>query len=122
MPVAHVPRCCGTRTNGSLFAICTLEQHPFSTHLPYTTLWYTDRCIWENSMHMKRTILGLAALGMASVVGAQAQTWHQVGPSGGTVISLSADPNNVNKLYLGTADGHVFTSSDEGAHWQLLSR
>lgn len=71
---------------------------------------------------MKRMILGLAALGFASVVGAQAQTWHQVGPSGGTVISLAADPNNVNKLYLGTADGHVFTSSDEGAHWQLLSR
>jgi photosystem II stability/assembly factor-like uncharacterized protein len=73
-------------------------------------------------MHMKRTILGLAALGMASVVGAQAQTWRQVGPSGGTVISLSADPNNVKKLYLGTADGHVFTSSDQGGHWQLLSR
>ncbi len=71
---------------------------------------------------MKRMILGLAALGFASVMGAQAQTWHQVGPSGGTVISLSADPNNVSKLYLGTADGHVFTSSDEGAHWQLLSR
>ncbi len=71
---------------------------------------------------MKRMILGLAALGLASVMGAQAQTWHQVGPSGGTVISLSADPNNVTKLYLGTADGHVFTSSDEGAHWQLLSR
>ena len=71
---------------------------------------------------MKRIILGLAALGLASVVGAQAQTWHQVGPSGGTVISLSADPNNVSKLYLGTADGHVFSSTDEGGHWQLLSR
>jgi photosystem II stability/assembly factor-like uncharacterized protein len=35
---------------------------------------------------------------------------------------LAADPHNVNQLYLGTADGHVFTSSDEGAHWQLLSR
>jgi photosystem II stability/assembly factor-like uncharacterized protein len=73
-------------------------------------------------MHMKRMFLGLAALGLASVVGAQAQTWHQVGPSGGTVISLAADPNNISKLYLGTADGHVFTSSDEGGHWQLLGR
>ncbi|HEY4978362.1 MAG TPA: YCF48-related protein [Candidatus Acidoferrum sp.] len=71
---------------------------------------------------MKRSILAVAALGLVAVFGAQAQTWHQVGPSGGTVISLSADPNNISKLYLGTADGHVFTSSDEGGHWQLLSR
>jgi photosystem II stability/assembly factor-like uncharacterized protein len=73
-------------------------------------------------MTMKQTILALAALGLATVAGAQAQTWHQVGPSGGTVISLSADPNNISKLYLGTADGHVFTSSNEGGSWQLLSR
>lgn len=73
-------------------------------------------------MLMKRSILGLAAICLTSAIGAQAQTWHQVGPSGGTVISLSADPNNISKLYLGTADGHVFTSNDEGAHWQLLSR
>jgi photosystem II stability/assembly factor-like uncharacterized protein len=71
---------------------------------------------------MKRLILSIAALGLATAAGAQAQTWHQVGPSGGTVISLSADPNNVSKLYLGTADGHVFTSSDEGGSWRLLSR
>jgi len=73
-------------------------------------------------MHMKSILLGLAVLAAASTVNAQTQTWRQVGPSGGTVISLSADPNNISKLYLGTADGHVFTSSDEGDHWQLLSR
>ena len=71
---------------------------------------------------MKRFILGFTALCLGSVFGTPAQTWHQVGPSGGTVFSLSADPNNNNKLYLGTADGHVFTSSDQGAHWALLSR
>ncbi len=73
-------------------------------------------------MQMKRSILAVAAFGLISGLGAQAQTWHQVGPSGGTVISLGADPNDINRLYLGTADGHVFTSSDEGGHWQLLSR
>ena len=71
---------------------------------------------------MKRLILSIAALGLATAAGAHAQTWHQVGPSGGTVISLSADPNNISRLYLGTADGHVFTSGDEGGSWQLLSR
>lgn len=73
-------------------------------------------------MHMRRIFLGLAVLASVSTVNAQTQTWRQVGPSGGTVISLTADPNNISKLYLGTADGHVFTSNDEGDHWQLLSR
>src|SRR5271165_2731050 len=73
-------------------------------------------------MHMRRIFLGLAVLASVSTVNAQTQTWRQVGPSGGTVISLTADPNNISILYLGTADGHVFTSNDEGDHWQLLSR
>jgi photosystem II stability/assembly factor-like uncharacterized protein len=37
-------------------------------------------------------------------------------------MSFAADPRDAGRLYLGTSDGHVFTSSDEGAHWQLLSR
>jgi hypothetical protein len=49
-----------------------------------------------------------------------AQTPRQVGPPGGTVISLAADPSDINKLFLGTADGHVFASNDEGGHWQLI--
>jgi photosystem II stability/assembly factor-like uncharacterized protein len=73
-------------------------------------------------MHMKRAIVGLAAIALACAGSARAQAWRQVGPPGGTVISLAADPNNTSKLYMGTADGHVFASSDEGGHWQLLSR
>ncbi|MGB8496089.1 MAG: hypothetical protein WCE53_16945 [Candidatus Acidiferrum sp.] len=73
-------------------------------------------------MQMKRVLLGLATLVVIFAVSAKAQTWRQVGPPGGTVISLAADPNDTESLYLGTADGHVFASSDEGAHWQLLSR
>jgi photosystem II stability/assembly factor-like uncharacterized protein len=71
---------------------------------------------------MKQILLAMATLALSSSLSAQAQTWKQVGPPGGTVISLSADPNNIRTMYLGTADGHVFTSADEGAHWQLLSR
>ena len=66
--------------------------------------------------------MGVAALTLTAAVATPAQTWRQVGPPGGTVISLGTDPRDVNKLYLGTSDGHVFTSLDEGAHWQLLSR
>ena len=61
------------------------------------------------------------AMGMAAM-SSPAQTWRQVGPPGGTVISLEADAHNIKNIYLGTSDGHVFFSNDEGAHWQLLSR
>jgi photosystem II stability/assembly factor-like uncharacterized protein len=75
-------------------------------------------------MLMKQAVLslGLAALAATSASSIQAQVWRQAGPPGGTVISLVADPNNTNKLYLGTSDGHVFASGDEGEHWQMLSR
>ncbi len=73
-------------------------------------------------MHMKRAILSIAALALACAGNSYAQVWRQAGPPGGTVISLAADPNNNNRLFLGTSDGHVFTSSDEGEHWQMISR
>ena len=66
--------------------------------------------------------LAVATIGMAAAVSSPAQTWRQVGPPGGTVISLEADSHNIKKMYLGTSDGHVFFSNDEGAHWQLISR
>ena len=75
-------------------------------------------------MHMKRPFLGLAlAVGLAATASSvSAQVWHQAGPPGGTVISLAADPSDTDKLFLGTSDGHVFTSTDEGGHWQMISR
>lgn len=53
---------------------------------------------------------------------ANAQTWRQVGPPGGDVQSLAAAPGNARTLFLGTSDGHVFGSRDEGEHWDLLGR
>ena len=73
-------------------------------------------------MQMKKTILALAISASVFALASKAQNWRQVGPPGGTVISLAADPSDITKLYLGTADGHVFVSGDEGGHWQLLSR
>src|SRR5271170_1705818 len=73
---------------------------------------------------MKRALLGL---GLAAVLASypssvQSQVWRQAGPPGGTVISLAADPSNTTKLFMGTSDGHVFASTDEGAHWHMISR
>ena len=53
---------------------------------------------------------------------ASAQTWRQVGPPGGDVQSLAAAPGSARTLFLGTSDGHVFGSRDEGEHWELLGR
>ena len=71
---------------------------------------------------MRMNWLGAVALALTVVAATPAQTWRQVGPPGGTVMSLGADPHDASKLYLGTSDGHVFTSSDEGTHWQLMRR
>jgi photosystem II stability/assembly factor-like uncharacterized protein len=73
-------------------------------------------------MRTNRLLLGLMTTALLGVPASKAQTWRQVGPPGGTVMSLEADPNNHSHLFLGTGDGHIFASTDEGAHWQLLSR
>jgi len=43
-----------------------------------------------------------------------------MGPLGGDVRSLTADPSEPRVLYLGTADGYIFGSQDAGEHWQSL--
>jgi len=49
-----------------------------------------------------------------------AQTWRRLGPDGGMVVSLAGDANG--RLYLGTADGHVFASEDSARSWELRGR
>lgn len=50
------------------------------------------------------------------------QTWSPMGPPGGDVRSLAADPADPRRIYLGTSDGHIFGSRDAGESWQLLGR
>jgi photosystem II stability/assembly factor-like uncharacterized protein len=35
---------------------------------------------------------------------------------------MTADPRNPDSLYLGTVDGHIFSSQDAGGHWQMTGR
>jgi photosystem II stability/assembly factor-like uncharacterized protein len=51
-----------------------------------------------------------------------AQDWQEVGPNGGDVRAMTADPVNPDVLYLGTVDGHIFSSQDAGQHWHLTGR
>jgi photosystem II stability/assembly factor-like uncharacterized protein len=57
---------------------------------------------------------------LALAVAAQAQVWQAVGPTGGDVRTLASDPAHPEVLYLGTADGAIFTSRDAGATWEPL--
>jgi photosystem II stability/assembly factor-like uncharacterized protein len=70
------------------------------------------------TMRIAGAFLALAAL----VASAQGQTWTQLGPTGGDARTLAADPSRPARLFLGTADGHIFGSEDSGAHWTLLGR
>ena len=48
----------------------------------------------------------------------QAQKLTSMGPLGGDVRALVADPVRPNVLYLGTADGYIYATQDTGEHWQ----
>jgi len=49
---------------------------------------------------------------------APAHAWVPVGPPGGDVRALASDPRNPQILYLGTADGILYRSQDQGLHWR----
>jgi photosystem II stability/assembly factor-like uncharacterized protein len=51
---------------------------------------------------------------------ATAQLWERLGPVGGLVVSLGAA--SAGNVYLGTADGHIFASNDDGSSWELRGR
>jgi photosystem II stability/assembly factor-like uncharacterized protein len=62
------------------------------------------------------------ALTLLAPMCARAQTWKPLGPPGGDVRALAADPARPARIFLGTVDGHIFGSEDSGAHWTLLGR
>lgn len=57
----------------------------------------------------------------AAASGADAQSWVPVGPPGGDVRSLAADPRDARRVYLGTADGVLYRSDDGGLRWHRMS-
>jgi len=61
-------------------------------------------------------LLLLAVSGPASAL-----DWRPVGPPGGDVRALRADPAHPGVVYLGTSEGALYRSDDEGRSWRRLS-
>ena len=79
----------------------------------------------ESSDSRRIPLFGLFVLSAWLAAGAPAvlgQVWHPMGPPGGDVISLVQAPSEPGRLYLGTVDGHIFSSADEGRSWKLVGR
>lgn len=58
--------------------------------------------------------------GSADSAAQYAMDWRGTGPSGGDVRALVFDPQDAQRLYFGTLDGQIYTSSNGGASWRLL--
>ena len=56
----------------------------------------------------------LVLSGISAVAPAQAQSWIPVGAPGGNVRTLTSDPRDPQRIYLGTADGMLYRSDDGG--------
>ncbi len=50
------------------------------------------------------------------------ETWKLLGPEGGTARSLAYDPQDSNRIFLGTGTGAVFLSTDGGRHWSYCTQ
>lgn len=49
------------------------------------------------------------------------QQWTSIGPDGGDARSLTYDPSNPDRIYLGTSAGEMFVSDDGGKTWSSFA-
>lgn len=56
----------------------------------------------------------------STVTTGQERIWKMSGPFGGDVAALAIDPRNSHRLLVGTNDGQLFRSTDDGLTWQRV--
>ena len=66
-------------------------------------------------------LLILMAVALSCATAAWAGQWAVLGPDGGDVRSLTYDPHNPDRIYLGTNTGTMFVSSDGGHSWSRFA-
>ncbi len=60
---------------------------------------------------------------MARVTSVISSQWMSIGPSkviGGRILSIAIDPNNINNLFIGSASGGIWKSTDAAASWTYV--
>jgi photosystem II stability/assembly factor-like uncharacterized protein len=72
-------------------------------------------------MRMAQAISLPLLLTILCALAAAEQPWQPVGPDGGTVRSLAADPKNPDRIFLGTSAGNLYLSSDNGKTWSRFA-
>jgi photosystem II stability/assembly factor-like uncharacterized protein len=72
----------------------------------------------RTGLRIQKTLLAVLVFS----AGLAAQQWQPLGPDGGTVRSLTFDPNDPDRIFLGTSAGVVYLSRDHGQNWSRLAR
>src|SRR5438067_5474605 len=74
------------------------------------------------SIPLTAILLVCSALSIAQPTSTPNPSWISVGPDGGDVRALSADPANPARLLLGTSAGQIYQSEDGGQTWHRFVR
>lgn len=69
---------------------------------------------------MSAVLLAFLAIALAGTLFAGRNQWTPVGPEGGAVAALAADPQNPSTVYAATCAG-VFKTVDGGANWSAVN-
>jgi photosystem II stability/assembly factor-like uncharacterized protein len=75
-------------------------------------------------MQNSRNLLALVVAFVFSSTFANAAPpgWLPFGPNGGDARSIASDPHDKTHLYLGTANGWIYESYNDGSEWKRLAR
>ena len=75
-----------------------------------------------SSTHARTNAFGVAIILLLGVAASVARAeWVPVGPPGGHVRALAADPRHPGRVYLGTPEGILYRSDDAGARWRRMT-
>jgi photosystem II stability/assembly factor-like uncharacterized protein len=67
-------------------------------------------------------LLTMLMLASICAAGAGTRQWAVLGPDGGDVRSLAYDPQDANRVFLGTSTGVIFVSEDSGHNWARFAK
>lgn len=68
-----------------------------------------------------KTHFATIALAISGILCAAPNRWTSLGPEGGAVARLAADPQNPSTVYAATCGGGIFKTNDGGASWTAVT-